>query len=599
MADISPERKSGCGLLTAVFSRGTYWLKRSSSSGSTSLSNNGINATKSAGTPSSRRRRGSDDVVFIDQQPKGLDVPLRQQNTRNAYNVNHQQIPGSYYPRQAANKGPPPDRPTVAPSSVLRNSQPYVSQGRKVPRDAVGISGELESMIADHQKSKGSSTLVRASSSNVMLAGSLGNLRQSGTTGVSGSNDILDYLPTTANEKHSVPKGSYPESTTKKSNAASLSGNPSSSLCRALSTRMDPETLKILGNEDYKNGKFVEALALYEAAISIDPNKASYRSNKSAALTALGRIIEALLECKEAIRIEPSYHRAHNRLATLYVRLGEAEKAMYHYKYAGPDADPDVVTSAKALQLHLQKCTEARQRRDWNSLIRECRQAVSSYADSAPQIFALQAEALMKLNRHEEAEAVLTKGPRFDVDSCTKFLGPIGSANLLTVRAQVDMATGRFDEAVEAAQRAVRLDSNNKEAHLVVRKAQAVAAARSRGNELFKAQRFLEAAKAYGEGLEFEPYNSILLCNRAACLAKLGQFEHAVADCTSALNVHPSYSKARLRRADCSAKLARWQLAKEDYAILVQESPDNEELKQSLSEADRQLRGGSEMLTDS
>ncbi|KAI4325933.1 hypothetical protein MLD38_031294 [Melastoma candidum] len=599
MADASPERKSGCGLLTAVFSRSTYWLKRSSSTGSSSLSNNGSNATKSPGTPSSRRRKGPDEVVFINQKPKGSDVPLRPQNPRNTYNVSHQQIPESYYPHQVANKGPPPDRPTVMPSSVLRNSQPYVSQGRKVPRDAVGISGELESMIADHQKSKGSSTLVRASSSNVMLTGSLGNLRQSGSTGVSGSDDILDYLPRTANDNRSVPKGSYTESTTKKPNAACSSAGPSSPLCRALSTRMDPETLKILGNEDYKNGKFVEALALYEAAISIDPNKASYRSNKSAALTALGRIIEALLECKEAIRIEPNYHRAHNRLATLYVRLGEAEKAMYHYKYAGPDADPDVVTNAKALQLHLQKCTEARQRRDWNSLIRECKQAISSYADSAPQIFALQAEALMKLNRHEEAGAVLTKGPRFDVDSCTKFLGPIGSANLLAVRAQVDMATGRFDEAVEAAQRAVRLDSNNKEAHLVVRKAQAVAAARSRGNEHFKAQRFLEAAKAYGEGLEFEPFNSILLCNRAACLAKLGQFEHAVADCTGALNVRPSYSKARLRRADCSAKLGRWQVAKQDYEILVQESPDDEELKQSLSEADRQLRGGSEMLTDS
>lgn len=94
----------------------------------------------------------------------------------------------------------------------------------------------------------------------------------------------------------------------------------SGSLCRAISTRMDPESLKIMGNEDYKNGRFAEALALYEAAISIDPNKASYRSNKSAALTALGRLLEAVFECREAIRIEPHYHRAHHRLASLYLR---------------------------------------------------------------------------------------------------------------------------------------------------------------------------------------------------------------------------------------------------------------------------------------
>lgn len=83
---------------------------------------------------------------------------------------------------------------------------------------------------------------------------------------------------------------------------------------------MDPETLKTMGNEDYKNGNYVEALALYDAAIAIDPKKAAYRSNKSAALAALGRILEAVFECKEAIRLEPHYHKAQHRLAYLYLR---------------------------------------------------------------------------------------------------------------------------------------------------------------------------------------------------------------------------------------------------------------------------------------
>ncbi|KAL7260569.1 hypothetical protein ACSBR1_006266 [Camellia fascicularis] len=36
-------------------------------------------------------------------------------------------------------------------------------------------------------------------------------------------------------------------------------------------------------------------------------------------------------------------------------RLGEAEKAMYHYKQAGAESDPDVLTKAKNLQVHLSK----------------------------------------------------------------------------------------------------------------------------------------------------------------------------------------------------------------------------------------------------
>lgn len=198
------------------------------------------------------------------------------------------------------------------------------AQGRRVPQGSTGISGELESMMTDHQRSKGANSLVRASSGNVMLFGHLGNLRQPGGGGGNlTSNNVLDYLPKTAREdpvQAHIP--SVVGNVGTKPNEDSEKQPPPTSLCRALSTRMDPEQLKIMGNEDYKNGRFAEALALYDAAISIDPNKASYRSNKSAALTALGRLLEAVFECREAIRMEPFFQRAHNRLATLYVRYG-------------------------------------------------------------------------------------------------------------------------------------------------------------------------------------------------------------------------------------------------------------------------------------
>ena len=60
------------------------------------------------------------------------------------------------------------------------------------------------------------------------------------------------------------------------------------------------------------------------------------------------------------------------------------------------------------------------------------------------KIYALKAEALLKLHRHQEADEALLKSPNFNVDDCTKYFGPIGNANLLVVRAQVDMAAGRL-----------------------------------------------------------------------------------------------------------------------------------------------------------
>lgn len=86
------------------------------------------------------------------------------------------------------------------------------------------------------------------------------------------------------------------------------------------SASSDPEEVKKAGNECYRRGNFAEALAMYDRAISLSPENAAFRSNRAAALTALGRLWEAVRECEEAVRLEPAYGRAHQRLASLYLR---------------------------------------------------------------------------------------------------------------------------------------------------------------------------------------------------------------------------------------------------------------------------------------
>lgn len=67
-------------------------------------------------------------------------------------------------------------------------------------------------------------------------------------------------------------------------------------------------------------------------------------------------------------------------------RLGEAEKTLYHQKLAGDEADPDVMAKAKNLQNHLNKCTEAKKHRDFNTLVKETELAIQAGADAAPQV---------------------------------------------------------------------------------------------------------------------------------------------------------------------------------------------------------------------
>lgn len=61
------------------------------------------------------------------------------------------------------------------------------------------------------------------------------------------------------------------------------------------------------------------------------------------------------------------------------------------------------------------------------------------------KIIGLRAEALLKLNRHQEAIETMENSPNFDIENCKKFFGPVGTSSLLIFRAQVDLVAGRLE----------------------------------------------------------------------------------------------------------------------------------------------------------
>ncbi|KAJ1281099.1 hypothetical protein BS78_04G282300 [Paspalum vaginatum] len=483
-----------------------------------------------------------------------------------------------------------------APAPANDRGRPVAAKAANGARPAVepaaeytGMAAELDRMILDHQKVKGTTQFVRATSGNMMLHRNLGNLNAG--AGGAPARSSVERSAKAANERKATTNGyafSGMGNIVKEAKPPAAGGE----LCRALSHRTDPEKLKEMGNEEYRQGHYAEAVALYDQAIMMDARRPAYWSNKAAALAALGRLIEAVGDCKEAVRIDPSFDRAHHRLGGLYLRLGEPDKAIYHFKQSSKESTGADASRAQSVKSRIAKSSEARRLKNWIAVLQEAQAAVSDGADCAPQVMALQAEALLRLQRHDEADAVLSgaNALRFGVDESTKFFGTYGHAYVLIVRAQVDMAAGRFEDAVATAQTAFQLDPSNREVTNVQRRAKAAAAARLRGNDLFKAAKFVEACAAYGEGLDREPGNAVLLCNRAACHARLGRHEKAVEDCSGALAVRPAYSKARLRRADCNVKLERWEASLRDYQVLIQELPENEDVKKALSEVEAKLK---------
>lgn len=352
---------------------------------------------------------------------------------------------------------------------------------------------------------------------------------------------------------------------------------------------VNPEEVKMLGNEQYKRGKFAEALALYERAIVLAPGQAAYHSNRAAALTGLGRLAEAVCECQEAIKLDPTYLRAHHRLGSLYFRLGRFDGARNHFRIAGQQTDLSDMQRLEKVEKHLAKCLAARKSCDWNSVIRESDAAVVAGADCASKVFAFKAEALLKLHRHEEADTVVSAAQKVET-TLRKCRNVPADTTMLLVQSEIDMALGRFEAAVIAAENAAHIDPKNMEVMLKLQKARAVASARTLGNDLYKAGKMLEASVAYSEGLQYDPINAILLCNRAACRSKLGHFEKAVEDCNAALEAQPRYMKALLRRADSNFKMERWDKALKDYESLRKDMPGNVDIAKALFEVQIALK---------
>ncbi|XP_073147885.1 inactive TPR repeat-containing thioredoxin TTL3-like [Henckelia pumila] len=474
---------------------------------------------------------------------------------------------------------PPSRKPMINPTPLQhqRTSQVVnLSYTEQMNKEPIFTSSDLSLTISrDQPKSDANANgdMYRASTGNVMLIGHLGNLKRHATEQSLIGNKMIT--------KHVIDG-----TVVKKSTQASRGfGN----VVRSCANKMDSDALKSLGNDKYEKGQFEEALALYDQAIAIDPCNACYYSNKSAALMGLGRLLEAIFECREAIRIDPLYHNAHYRLAKLYLRLGVAEKAIWHYKSSGRKASFKDLAQSQALKSCVDKCNEAQRLGDWSKLLDETQAALYMGADSAPQIQAMKAEALLKLKRHEEAHSIIQNQPSFRIELHAKFFGCSATAGLLLVHALVYMANGMFEDAMTAAQHAMKLDYSSDEVKSIFERVKSVTRARSNGNRLFKASRFTEATYAYTKGLENDPHNSVLLCNRAACRAKLGQYEKAVEDCTESLSVRSNYTKARLRRANCNVELERWEAAIEDYEVLMQQTPDDRDVKAALSNAKTQL----------
>jgi tetratricopeptide (TPR) repeat protein len=200
-----------------------------------------------------------------------------------------------------------------------------------------------------------------------------------------------------------------------------------------------------LGYALLEMGRVDEAIAQFQKALQIRPDFAEAHNNLGNALLQKGNVDEAIVHCQKALQINPNIAEAHNNLANALFQKGNVDEAIAHYRQA-LQIRPDFAEAHNNLG---------------NALLQKGNvdEAIAHY-QQALQIRPDFAEALNKL------AWVLAICPQASLRNGSKAVELAQRANRLTgdgnpvvlcTLAAAYGEAGRFPEAVETAQRALRL----------------------------------------------------------------------------------------------------------------------------------------------
>merc|ERR1719217_1971668 len=103
---------------------------------------------------------------------------------------------------------------------------------------------------------------------------------------------------------------------------------------------------------------------------------------------------------------------------------------------------------------------------------------------------------------------------------------------------------------------------------------------REKGNEYFKAQKWVEAKQEYDEGIRRNPKDAKLYSNRAACLNKLGAAPDSLKDLDECLKLDPTFVRAYARKGQAHALMKEYHKALKAYEAGLKLDPENAECQQ-------------------
>ena len=326
-------------------------------------------------------------------------------------------------------------------------------------------------------------------------------------------------------------------------------------------------------------------------AIEASPETSTYLSNRAAAYMAANRFVEALEDCKLADELDPNNAKILHRLAKVYTSLGRPQEALDTYDRIEPPASAKDKVSASNMSSHIAQAQQSLLDSTSGSMvIHAIEQAERGLG------VGVQPPRKWRLMRGDAYLKMATVNSLGDAQNVAMSLLRANSADpeALVLRGRALYGQGENEKALQHFRQALSCDPDYKDAVKYLRMVQKLDRMKEDGNAHFKSGRYQQAVDVYTSALEVDPANkgtnSKILNNRAMCYSKLKQWQLAIQDCDKAIQLDPSYTKARKTRAKALGEGGDWQEAVNAYKNIQEQNPEEPGIAKDVRNAEMELK---------
>ena len=299
------------------------------------------------------------------------------------------------------------------------------------------------------------------------------------------------------------------------------------------------------GERLFDIGRYEEALASYDQAISLQPDSFPAWNNRGVILGNLGRYEEALTSYDQAISLQPDEPRAWLSRGSTLDKLGRYEEALTSYDQA-ISLQPDLALSWSNRGSTLDKLGR------YEEALTSYNQAISFQPDYVAN-WGNRGVTLEKLGRYEEALNSYDQAISLQSDDALAWLN----------RGSILDKLGCYEEALNSYDQAISLQSDDALAWL------------NRGSTLDNLGRYEEALASYDQAISLQPDNFPAWNNQAVTLDNLGRYEEALASCDQAISLQPDLDPPWVNRGSTLVNLGYYEEALTSYDQVISLQPDD------------------------